>query len=335
MTPRERVKRAIEFRGPDRVPVALPEEFGSDFLSVGASPPRDWQPSVETSERWEDEWGSIWERLPGDKTMGQVKSHPLSDYAKLDGYRFPDYSDSRRYEKAREAIEANPEQKFVLASVPFSLIHRLEYLRGHQEAWTDAYLHADELGRLLDSLADVAADSVRRFAEIGADGIISCDDWGLQDRAMVSPEMFREHFEPRYTRVYGLARELGMNTFLHSCGHIAELLEGFIEAHLQVIQMDQQENMGVEELARRFGGRLCFWCPVDIQHTMVEGGPEEVAAYARRLIDEFGRFDGGFVAKWYGSPDAVQHSWENIEAMSRAFMEHGAEVYAAKPGCER
>ena len=145
---------------------------------------------------------------------------------------------------------------------------------------------------------------------------------------MVSPDVFREHFKPRYARVYRLARELGMNTFLHSCGHIAELLEDFIQADLQVIQMDQQENMGVEELARRFGGRLCFWCPVDIQHAMVEGTPGDVAAYARRLIDEFGRFRGGFIAKWYSSFEAVGHSWENIEAMSEAFVEHGVEVYS-------
>ena len=33
---------------------------------------------------------------------------------------------------------------------------RLEYLRGHENAWTDPHLHPDELGRLLDRLADVA-----------------------------------------------------------------------------------------------------------------------------------------------------------------------------------
>ena len=33
---------------------------------------------------------------------------------------------------------------------------RLEYLRGHENAWTDPCLHPDELGRLLDRPADVA-----------------------------------------------------------------------------------------------------------------------------------------------------------------------------------
>lgn len=328
MTSKERVRRAVKFQGPDKVPVDLPEPYGSDFLHVGPDPHPDWRPSVRTPERWEDEWGCIWEKLPGDKTMGQVKFHPLSDYALLETYRFPDYREPRRYESARRAIAEDGDEKFVLASVPLSFIHRLEYLRGHENAWTDPYLHPDELSGLLDHLADVAVDAIRNFAEIGADGIFSCDDWGLQDRPMVSPEVFREFFKPRYARVYGVAHELGMLTFLHSCGYIIDLLEDFIDAGLDVIQMDQQENMGLERLSESFGGRLCFWCPVDIQHTMVHGTPDDVAQYARRLIDAFGRFRGGFIAKWYPSPEAVGHSWEKIRSMSEAFLEYGREIYS-------
>jgi hypothetical protein len=91
--------------------------------------------------------------------------------------------------------------------------------------------------------------------------------------------------------------------------------------------MDQQENMGVENLSRRFGGRLCFWCPVDIQKTMNKGSVEDVRKYARKLIDEFGKFDGGFIAKWYPSPEAAGHSWEKIDAMSETFIEYGSQFY--------
>ena len=83
----------------------------------------------------------------------------------------------------------------------------------------------------------------------------------------------------------------------------------------------------------RFGGRLCFWCPVDIQHTMVHGTPEEVAQYARRLIDAFGRFRGGFIAKWYPSPEAVGHSWDKIRSMSEAFLEYGGKIYSEGATC--
>lgn len=161
-------------------------------------------------------------------------------------------------------------------------------------------------GLLLDKMADIAINAVKHFAAIGADGIFSCDDWGLQDRPMVSPAIFRDFFKPRYAKVYRYAQECGMLTFLHSCGYIIDLLEDFIK-----------------ELSRRFGGRLCFWCPVDIQQTMVKGTLEDIRAYARGLIESFGKFNGGFIAKWYPSPDAVGHSQERIKVMSEAFVEYG------------
>lgn len=319
MTGREIVIRAVKFQRPERVPRDLPEPWGTDFLHVGIEPDPNWKPKVEG----EDEWGCIWQKLPGDKTMGQVKVHPLDDYARLDNYTFPDYDLPARYEKIKETIKENHGEKFILAGVPLNLIHRLEYLRGHTAAWTDPYEHPQKLSILLDIMADIAIKAIKHIAEMGVDGIISADDWGLQDRPMVSPGVFRQFFKPRYKRVYQSAHQLGMLTFLHSCGHIMELLDDFIEAELDVIQMDQQENMGVEKLANRFGGRICFWCPVDIQQTMVKGTLKDIRSYAKHLIDSFGRFKGGFISKWYPSPEAIGHSRERINAMAEAFVKYG------------
>ena len=328
MTSHERVVRAVTFQGPDRVPYNLPAPWGSDFRGCGVGADPSWTPAVSTETEHEDEFHCVWRKLPGDRTMGQVVGHPLSDYALLDEFEWPDYTVNARYDAARKACAENPEDKFLLGNIPMSLIHRLEYLRGHVEAWTDPYEHPEELRRLLKTLGDIAIVAVDRLADAGAHAIMSCDDWGLQDRPMLSPVIFAEFFKPVYHRVYHHAHERGLLTFLHSCGHITDLLEHFIEAELDVIQQDQQENMGVEELARRFGGRLCFWCPVDIQQTMVHGSVEEVRAYARRLIDTLGRFNGGFIAQWYASPDAVAHSREKIDAMAEEFVTYGASVYA-------
>lgn len=327
MTSREIVTRAVRFAGPERVPYSLTEEFGTDFLGIGASSDPGWTPRVSTETEWEDEFGCIWSRLHGDKTMGQVTGHPLADYALMDSLRFPDYANPARYESARAAVEANADEKFVLAHAPISFIHRLEYLRGHVEAWSDPYEHPEELRALLTRLADIAIDAVDRFAEIGAHGVMSADDWGLQDRPMVRPELFVEFWQPVYRRVYHHAHERGLLTFLHSCGHIADLLPHLIDAELDVVHMDQQQNMGMAQLAERFGGRICFWCPVDIQNTMVRGSVEDVRAYARKLIDTFGRFNGGFIAAWYSSPHAVQHSPEKIRAQCEEFVNYGGTIY--------
>lgn len=329
MTSRERVKRAIRFQSPDRIPVDLPGEWGTDFLTAGIEDDPGWKPRIKTELVWEDEWGCVWEKLPGDKTMGQVKRHPLEDYSRMETHRFPDYRNPERYVPTEKAVRNNKDEKFVLTGFPFSLIHRLEYLRGHEAAWTDPYLYPSELRRLLERLSGIAIDSLDRLSEIGVDGVISCDDWGLQDRLMVDPDIWREFWKPCYRKVYSHAREKGILTFLHSCGYITDILGDFIEAGLDVIQMDQQENMGIERLGRLFGGRITFWCPVDIQKTMIYGDVEDVRRYARRLMDSLGRFNGGFIAKWYPAPQAVNHDEEKIRAMCETFVTYGGSLYQA------
>jgi len=315
MTGRERVKKAVLFQCPDRIPRSLPGDWGTDFLGTWVGLDPKWAPKVEG----EDEFGCVWEKLAGDKTMGQVRNHPLADYSLLGNWQWPDYSVDARYDDVRKAVQNNPDARFIICGTNISLWHRLEYMRGSEFAYTDPYEHPEELGKFLDRLADTAIIAIRKMGKEGVDGFIIVDDWGWQDRPMISPELFRKFFKPRYARIFGAAHESGLLTFQHSCGYIMPLLDDFIEAGLNVIQMDQQENMGVEELSRRFGGRICFWCPVDIQQTMIKGSVQDVEKYARRLISELGKFNGGFMATWYSAPDAAGHTQEKIDAMCRAF----------------
>ncbi len=324
----ELITRAVLFQGPERIPYTLCDEFGSDMIGTGILPDPKWKPSFPPSDtKWEDEWHCVWERLSGDITKGQVTGNPLKSYEMFDSFVWPDFRVPERYSEIKKQVENNKEDKFVLASIDFSLMHRLEYLRGHENAWTDPYLQPENLHRLLDRLADLAIDQIDGVAEAGAHGIVSADDLGFQDRPMVSPEIFHNFFAPYYEKVYQHAKKRNLLNFLHSCGYIIDLLDDLIDAGLHVIQMDQQENMGLENLDKRFGGRICFWCPVDIQKTMNSGTIEDVKNYAKKLIDTFGKYRGGFIAKWYGAPDAVGHTKEKIRAMCETFVSYGSEFY--------
>ena len=327
MTSRELIYRAARFQGPSRVPYQLPDQFGSDMLQVGIGPDPAFTPSIQTDLKWEDEWGCIWEKPAGDKTIGQVTGHPLDDWSKLDCLRIPDYAKPERYADARQAIAQQTGDKFVIAFVPLQLNHLTEFLRGFDAAMTDPYEYPEQLGRLLDLQVAQARVYIDILASLGVEGFFSADDWGLQNSLMISPAIWRQFYKPRYAAIWGHARQRGMLTFLHCCGYIPEILPDMIEAGLDVIQMDQQLNMGLEFLAERFGGKIAFWCPVDIQRVMPSATPAEVRAYTRKLIDNLGAFNGGFIGKWYPFPYAVDHPWENIKAMSEEFIEYGGRVY--------
>ncbi|MFH1069743.1 MAG: uroporphyrinogen decarboxylase family protein, partial [Candidatus Glassbacteria bacterium] len=218
--------------------------------------------------------------------------------------------------------------KFLLA-YGVSIYERVHFIRGLENTWMDILEHPNELCRLIDILVEMNLAAIERYAAAGVDGLFILDDWGLQNRLMIPPESWNQIWKPRYRRIFEAAQSAGLYTFLHSCGHIVDILEGLIETGLDVLQLDQQENMGLELLRDRFRGRITFFCPVDIQATMARGDPAEIRAYCRKMADCLGTAHGGFMPKWYSDPKGAGHSQEAIRAMCEEFLTISRENFGA------
>ncbi len=316
MTSSELVARTIRFESPDRLPYDFPEKYGSDFADLGLSPSPDDRPRTGL-----DEWGALWENV-GPSNLGQVKEFPLKDWSDFDKLSIPDIHDPRRW-TCLEDQRKSAGEKFVLCN-GISLYERVHFIRGLENTWIDIYDAPQQLSRLIDILVEMNLAAIERYAQAGGCGYFFCDDWGLQNRLMISPETWRQIWKPRYARVYQAAHEVGLFTFLHSCGYIVDILDELIEIGLDVIQMDQQENMGLELLGERFGGRITFFSPVDIQSTMAHGTLDEIRAYCRKMVKLLGRPQGGFILKWYSDSVGAGHRPEAIEAMCEEFLKISA-----------
>jgi hypothetical protein len=184
------------------LPYDLPEKFGTDFAGTGMSPSVDDRP-----RSGRDEWGSLWENL-GATNLGQVRDVPLKDWREWDKLTIPDVRDERRWEGMRTA-RAQAGGRFLLAN-GVSLYERVHFIRGLENTWTDIYDQPENLGRLLDLLVDMNLYAIARSAAAGADGYFFADDWGLQDRLMISPAKWLEIWKPRYARVYQACHSAGV-----------------------------------------------------------------------------------------------------------------------------
>jgi len=321
-TSRELVRRTIKFERPERLPYDFPEKYGTDFAFVGMSPSPDARPPGGNGT---DEWGAVWKNI-GVSQLGEVQDFPLKTWDDLPRLRIPDINDPSRWENLKDA-RSKAGSKFLLG-FGISLYERVHFIRGLQNVWMDIYDHPDELGRLIDVLVEMNLVAIRKFARAGVDGYIWPDDWGLQNRLMISPDKWREIWKPRYALIYKAAHAAGMCTFLHSCGNIIEILDDLIEIGLDAVHMDQQENMGLELLGRRFGGRITFFSPVDIQQTMCHGSLDDIRAYCRKMVKLLGSAGGGFIPRWYTDPVAAGHKPEALDAMCEEFLKVNEEMRA-------
>lgn len=153
----------------------------------------------------------------------------------------------------------------------------------------------------LDALVEMHLENLEKYLGLVGDSIdviVFGDDLGMQTGPQMSPQMYREFFKPRHSRMWKRAKELAdVKVMLHCCGGVRELLPDLIDAGLDAINPVQISSRGMEAegLKADFGNKLVFWgggC--DTQRILPQGTPDEVRTHVRRQVDILKK-GGGFV----------------------------------------
>jgi uroporphyrinogen decarboxylase len=324
------VQQALEFRHPERVPYnfdsnrtpVIEEKYGDDFEWVFVSPLPEFDGSIKgRPDQSRNELGVIYTTIPGSGSFGEPTGHPLADLAALNTYRLPDYRDPRRYLNLERAAANNPD-KYILGMPPHFLFQHMIDLFGFENFMANLLLEPAAVEQVADMLTDSVLGVIDEFAKRGVNGIIGVDDQGLQDRLIVSPTVWRRIFKPRFDQIFQACHDRHMHVILHCCGQIYDIIPDFLEIKLDCLQLDQQDNIGIERLAG-FAGKMCFFCPVDIQTTLPNGTFAQIEAKARNLIKTFGSNGGGFMAKTYPQPEAIRIPEANTKFMCECFKRYG------------
>jgi uroporphyrinogen decarboxylase len=239
---------------------------------------------------YRDEWGVRWDRRI-DKDIGNP-GPPLLDRRNLERLAVPDPADPNRYAHFSPTIEANP-NRYTLAKFSYSLFERAWSLRGMENLMVDMIEAPGFVNELLSVITEYNLKLIRQLERYPVDGIYFGDDWGGQRGLLISPRMWRRFIKPQLDKMYRAAHDQGYDVFIHSCGDISLLLEDLIEAGLNVFNPFQPEVMDVEDIMKRYAGRLVFYGGLSIQKTLPFGTPEEVkqeTAHRLRLAREYGGF---------------------------------------------
>ena len=328
MDSRERVIRTLEYTYPD--PVA--RSFGdADIHGVSydvETPATDW---VEVGDgRWEsiDEWGNTWARID-PTSKGEVAKGVLEDLTAIDSLPFPDFSKPASYAAVRKTREDAP-GTYLLGSMPGFAFNIARKLRRLDQYFVDLLAARDAIHTLHDRIDGLLDDMIRNYAHAGVDGVMFCEDWGTQNALLIDPALWREEFFPRFERLCGLARELGITVWMHSCGYIHDIVPGLMDARISVLQFDQPELHGIDTLAtHQERGKITFWCPVDIQKTLPRRDEALIRARARELLDKLWKGRGGFIAGYYGDNASLGLEAEWQEIACETFDQYGvAATYA-------
>lgn len=318
-TSKECVYRAIEQRYPDRIPLCLsmdsapcnqkisqqlPQEHMGDIITVYGDDP-DFQPLEQGYSQWGYKLESFGE------TMGEVCNPPLANWENFQQWKhaLPDFTSPKRFQEAHFMRKKYPD-KFIIGGLTMMMMEIIN-LRGYENCMIDYYEEEDNLNQLIDCIYDAGKKMVDGYADAGLDGVIAWEDWGLQYGPMISYDLWMNYYYERMKDFINYVHSKNMKYLLHSCGHILYLMDTFIEMGVDVIQMDQQMNMGLDTLSK-WKDKICFWCPIDIQHSPFMTS-EQMESYTAKMIHSLGSEKGGFMYKIYAQPAAIHISPQQLQ----------------------
>jgi len=334
MTGRERVIRTLRFEHPDRAPrqvwplpgvemfrsdelQALLEQFPEDFETpdVTYGPADRARGDPNRVGTYVDEWGCVWEVLQ-DGVIGEVKQPPLDDWQTLKTFRPPwEILDRADFSQVDESCART--DKFVLAGTTVRPFERMQFLRGTEKLFIDLAYGTAEVLKLRDMVHEFFMRELELWIGTDVDGISFMDDWGAQHALLISPDMWRELFKPLYKDYCDLIHSAGKAVFMHSDGHIEAIYPDLIEIGVDALN-SQLFCMDIEELGRRYRGKITFWGEIDRQYLLPFGTVEDVREGVRRVRRALDDGSGGVIAQCEWGLDVPM---ENVTAVFETWLE--------------
>ena len=334
MTSRERVIATLTFSNPDRAPRhlwalpyvslfrkeeldALMADYPMDLRGTQMSPGQADDDAQTTAKvgAYTDAWGSVWHVAePG--VIGEVREPAIAEWSDLATFQ-PPWHLVRQRDLSHVNRECDTSSQFMLSDVTARPFERLQFLRGTENLFIDLAYGTAEVRQLLDMVHEYYLEDIRGWCQTNVDGVFVMDDWGTNQALLINPKTWRELFKPLYKDYCDMIHAAGKYAFFHTDGHTSAIYGDLIEVGFDAIN-SQLFVMDIEELARKYKGKVTFWGEIDRQYALPFGRPEDVREAVLRVRRALDDGTGGVIGQCEWGKDNAR---ENVEMVFKTWLE--------------
>lgn len=300
--------------------------LGSDAVVVGGTVASGFEPIPVDGGATLNEFGM--KMRPTDLYV-EVVEPPLKDaesVADVEGYDFPDPHAPGRLDRAREQIARYGDDYFVIGDCELSIFELAWQLTGLQKYMMALALREDWLDALSDRVEQWTTGIAQQLVALGVDALWFGEDLGTQTSTLISPDVWREKFKPRYVRLFEALREQDPDLIIimHSDGAVAPLLDDFIEMGVDAYNPVQPNVPGSDprELKDRYGDSMAFFGGIDQQVLLPSGDVNRIRADVKHRCEVLGRNGGYLLAPAHIIQADVRP--DTVVAMVQAARDFGA-----------
>lgn len=282
----------------------------TDFDAVGS-------PLYELG-RHTDCWGTVWENIARGLDSAVV-GFPLADGSALASWRVPDpmvddlFGPRPSWDEVRRQMD-EARRRGDLATgggLPHGFMYmRLYFLRGFENLMIDMATDDPHLARLIRVVEGYNAAVIRRYLDLGAEYMVFGDDLGMQNSLPMGPALWRKFIGPSYRRLLAPCRARGVPVYLHTDGHVLEIVDDLVDAGVRVLNTQIRAN-GLEGLQREARGKVCLNQDLDRQ-LFPFATPAEIEDHIGEVFEGLYLPEGGLMLLAECGPDVPLESIEAI-----------------------
>ncbi len=218
-----------------------------------------------------DCWGTVWNNEERGLDSYPVE-YPLENWEDFEKYTPPDpvkddILGPRDWEKVRRQLEEAKKHGEIAGCSPLPhgfMYMRLYYLHGFENLMMDMAMDEPRLWDLIRMVENYNRGVVEKCLELGPEMLFFGDDLGLQNALPISPEMWRKYLKPPFDRVYAPIRERDIPIYMHTDGHILEIIPDLIDVGVTVLNPQFRAN-GLERLKEVAVGKVALNQDLDRQ----------------------------------------------------------------------
>ncbi len=303
---------------------AIRTAMGSDCVVVGGTVRSGFVPEPVGGTVTRNEFGM---HMQPTALYVEVVKCPLEDAqsaADIERYPFPNPRAPGRFDHARRDVDRFGRDYFVIGDVELSLFELAWHLAGMEKYLIGIAMDEEWAAALDQRVEEWTTGLALSLVDAGVDALWFGEDLGSQTSTLISPDQWRARYKPRHRRIIQAVKKARPDVIviMHSDGAVAPLIDDFIEMGIEVYNPVQPNVPGSDpaELARRYGGRICFFGGIDQQVLLPRGDRAAISADVRHRASVLGA-DGGYliapahILQADVSVETVEHLVRDVKAL--------------------
>jgi uroporphyrinogen decarboxylase len=310
----------------DGTPAEIPAKFLPQKMEDGSEVLLDSEGRISSKRPAQGHWFDIvFPPLSEATSISDIEAHIET----IETFDTPDYHDKSYEELAEKAKDLYENTDYLLVGqFAGRMFQASQFLRGWDLFLMDLVANPKIAQALMEALTEA---NIRRFEHwsrtVGPYVQVAVfeDDLGMQDRPLLSPDLYRKLVKPYHERLYGFAKaHFDGYLMLHTDGFVSPFIPDFIEMGIDILNPVQISAIGMEtkDLKQEYGQDISFWgAGCESQEILPFGSPQEVRQDVKRRMEDLAP-GGGFV---FSSVHNIQTEVppENIVALFEAAKEFG------------